>query len=244
MISRLYILDYGLFQVHSNGRIIGIMGYLLQTALGENILIDTGFPAKYAENIERATIEDRLDEFGRVVSLTADNLPAGQLAKIGLSTNDIDLLIMSHTHIDHVGGLNDFPHAPMVISAAERALPSPLYWGDVRPYDWPSGIEYRLINADTTLMPGLDILLTPGHAPGQLSFLITLPETGPVLLTSDAISRPAEIEERFDTARDPQAAVASAEKLMSIAREEEALIIYGHDPAQWNTLKKAPKWYA
>lgn len=243
MISRLYILDYGLFQVHANGRIIGIMGYLVQTYLGENILIDTGFPAKYAENIQKATLEDRLDEFGQVISLTEENLPAAQLAKTGLDLDDIDLLIMSHTHIDHVGGLHNFPHIPMIISAAERALPQPLYWGDVRPYEWPTNMEYRLIEKDTTLIPGFEILLTPGHAPGQLSFLLTLPETGNVLLTSDAISRPAEIDEKFDTARDPQTAIASAERLMAIAKEKEAMIIYGHDPAQWETLKKAPHFY-
>ena len=92
-------------------------------------------------------------------------------------------------------------------------------------------------------MPGLDLLLTPGHAPGQLSLLLDLPQTGKLLLTSDAISRPAEIDERFDTARDPAAAIASAEKLMAIAKRENALIIYGHDPAQWEGLKKAPEWY-
>lgn len=240
---RLFILDFGLFQVHANGRIIGIMGYLIQTKDGQNILVDTGFPAKYAADIEQATQEDKLYEFGRVVSLTAENLPAPQLAKVGLTPADIDLLIMTHTHIDHVGGIADFPHAPIIMSRVERELPAPLYWGNVRPIPWPEDVEYRLIEEDCTLMPGLEIFLTPGHAPGQLSLLLDLPQTGKVLLTSDAISRPAEIEERFDTARDPAAAIASAEKLMKIAKQENAFMIYGHDPAQWEELKKAPEWY-
>ena len=29
--------------------------------------------------------------------------------------------ILTHTHIDHVGAIADFPHAPMVVAAAERA---------------------------------------------------------------------------------------------------------------------------
>jgi hypothetical protein len=30
---------------------------------------------------------------------------------------------------------------------------------------------------------------------------------------------------------------------MDIARSEEAMIIYGHNPEQWNTLKKVPAYY-
>ncbi|MEM7033577.1 MAG: N-acyl homoserine lactonase family protein [Chloroflexota bacterium] len=242
-IKRLYILDYGLFQVHANGRIIGIMGYLIQTQDGRNILVDTGFPAKYVDDVEHATKEDRLDAFGRVVSLTANNLPAAQLALIGLSPADIDVLIMTHTHIDHVGGIADFPQAPIIISQVERALDYPLYWGDVHPISWPEDAAYQLIEDDTEFCSGLSIFFTPGHAPGQLSLLVTLPQTGKILLTSDAISRPAEIDEAFDTARDPAQAIASANKLMAIAKRENALIIYGHDPAQWETLRKTPYCY-
>jgi len=36
---------------------------------------------------------------------------------------------------------------------------------------------------------------------------------------------------------------ASAERLVEMARVEEGLLVYGHDPAQWNTLRKAPEFY-
>ena len=99
MLKRLYILDFGLFQVHENGRFIGIPGYLLQTDDGRNILVDTGFPAAYARNAEQATRDDGLGSFGRVVSLTEENLPAGQLGKLGLTKADIDLLVLTHSDI-------------------------------------------------------------------------------------------------------------------------------------------------
>ena len=86
-------------------------------------------------------------------------------------------------------------------------------------------------------------LLAPGHAPGQLAFLLELPETGPVLLACDAISRPAEIEEGFADAADPPAARASAARLMRLAREAGAFVIYGHAPEQWADLRKAPETY-
>lgn len=242
-VKRLYILDFGLFQVHQNNRVIGIPGYLIQTHDGENILVDTGFHPKYVTDVEQATREDGLESFGRIISLTADNLPIAQLAKIGLQPSDITTLIMTHTDIDHVGGLGDFPQAPIVIHADERAFPQPRYWNNRSPIEWPDSV-YQLIDVDCELCPGVTLLSTPGHAPGHLSLLVRLPETGSVLLIGDAISRPAELEDGFDGSWNPELAQASADKLMAIAERENTFIIYGHDPEQWPTLQKAPDFYA
>jgi N-acyl homoserine lactone hydrolase len=238
----LYILDFGLFQVHENGRIIGIPGYLIQTHDGQNILVDTGFPAKYAEDAEQATREDGLDIFGRVLKLTQDNLPAGQLAKIGLTSADIDTLVMTHSDIDHVGGIGNFHQATLVIHADERAYEQPRYWHGRSPLFWPDN-KTQLIHEDTDLCPGVTLLSTPGHAPGHLSLLLRLPEAGNVLLIADAISRPSELQEGFSGAWDHDLAHASADKLMALAQAQKAFIIYGHDPQQWPTLKKAPEFY-
>jgi N-acyl homoserine lactone hydrolase len=43
-ITRLYVLDLGLFEVRGGERLIGIPGFLLETDRGANILFDTGFP--------------------------------------------------------------------------------------------------------------------------------------------------------------------------------------------------------
>lgn len=238
----LTVLDYGLFKVHANGRIIGISGFLIRTDLDEAILVDTGFPAKYARNVAASSAQDRLGEFGEVLALTPDNLPAAQLARVGVTPGDIDLLIMTHTHIDHVGGIANFPRAPIVIGAPERRLPRPLYWGDVQPIEWPDR-EYLQIEGDVDLGPDLHLLFSPGHAPGQLSVLLRLPQTGPVLLTGDAISRPAEIDEGFAGTRDAETARKSAARLMEVAQETDAFVIYGHWPEQWPQLRKAPDFY-
>jgi N-acyl homoserine lactone hydrolase len=141
-----------------------------------------------------------------------------------------------------VGGLADFPHAPMLIAAAERALPRPLYWGKVQPLDWPQR-DYVVIDADRQIGQGFEVLQAPGHAPGQLAMMIDLPQTGPVMLTSDAISRPAEIDEAFNTANDPASAIASAARIMKIADRRGAFVVYGHCPRQWANLRKAPESY-
>lgn len=237
----LFILDYGLFQVHSTGRIIGICGALIQTDAGENILVDSGFPEKYAYDTKAATQEDRLYEFGEVLECSPENLPAAQLAKLGLTARDITLHICTHTHIDHIGGLADFPHVPMLISKAERDLPKPLYWGDVQPIEWHDQ-DYLVTDGDVDLGPGLQVLAAPGHAPGQIALMVDLP-SGAILLTSDAISRPAEIDERFAGSWDETAAIASADRLMRLAADRDAFVVYGHCPQQWNTLRKAPDGY-
>lgn len=239
---RLYVLDYGLFRVHANGRVIGICGFLVQTDAGENVLIDGGFPAHYADDVAVASEADDLGNFGEILSLGPDNRPAAQLARACIAPDDISHLILTHGHIDHVGALHEFAQAPFLVSAAERALAQPLYFGTRRPLDWPDR-ETILIDGDTRLGPGFEVLMAPGHTPGQIALVLDLPETGAVLLTSDAISRPDEIDEDFDTAPDPKTAQASAARLMQLARDRDAFVIYGHCPDQWPGLDKAPAFY-
>jgi N-acyl homoserine lactone hydrolase len=238
----LAILDFGLFRVHSNGRVIGICGYLIRTDRDELVLVDGGFPRKYTQDHASASTEDRLYEFGEVLSCGPQNTVAAQLQTCGCAPEDITLLIQTHTHIDHVGALNDAHQAPMLIAAAERALPKPLYWGGVQPLEWPDR-NYIHLDEDALIGPSFRVMLVPGHAPGQLAMLIDLPRTGAVLLTSDAISRPAEIDEKFAGSMDEAAALASANRLMAAAAAQDAFIIYGHDPAQWDELRKAPDLY-
>lgn len=240
--SMLSVLDYGLFKVHSNGRVIGICGFLIRSTAGETILVDTGFPQKYAYDIATSSAQDRLGDFGEVLELDERNLPEAQLALLGLDMADVDLLIMTHTHIDHVGGIADFPGTPILMSRAERALDRPLYWGAVQPIDWPDR-EYLLIDEDTEIGPGLRVLHVPGHAPGQLAIEVDLPETGTVLITGDAISRSSEIDEGFAGSWDEAQAAANAARLMRRAEEQDAFVIYGHAPDQWPTLRKAPEAY-
>lgn len=239
---RLAVLDYGLFQVHANDRIIGICGFLIQTDANEVVLIDTGFPSKYAKDAEAATAEDDLGSFGRVLSVIPDNMPDAQLAKLGLAPTDVTLMIQSHTHIDHVGHMDAFPNAPILIAAAERALPRPLYWSGKQAMEWPDA-DYVLVEEDFQLGPNFEVYLCPGHAPGQLAFMIDLPQTGPVLLTSDAISRASEIDEKFAGSWDVPLAIHHGARLMEMATARDAFVIFGHSPEQWPDLRKAPDWF-
>ena len=238
----LSVLDFGLFTVHANGRTIGIPGFLITTSAGEHVLIDTGFPEKYADDIEAASNEDDLGAFGKILSLSHENQPKAQLALLGLSKADLNFVIITHTHIDHVGNIGNFPGVPLVIGADERALAKPIYWRGKAPLEWPDN-ECVLVTEDFDLGPGLRVLLVPGHTPGELSIMVDLPQTGPVLLTSDAISRESEVAEGCLDSVNPDQALASAHRILKLAEDRDAFVIYGHGPEQWGQLKKAPEYY-
>jgi N-acyl homoserine lactone hydrolase len=236
-LERLFILDLGLFEVRGGERVIGIPAYLMQTDRGANILFDTGFPPDYLTDPDRPA-KDGLPRFGRLIDFRPDQTAEGALALLGLTPADIDLVILSHGHIDHVGSLPLFTHAPVVLTARERAEPAPLYFGTARPIPWPKA-TYHLIDTDTPICQGLTLIPTPGHTPGHLSALVDLPDGRHVILAADAINRASEPAERFADAADPQAAQASYTRLLSFA-PKDAVLIYGHEPTQWPLLPKAP----
>lgn len=241
-IVRLTVLDFGLFDVGPGKRIIGIPGFLLETDQGERILFDTGFPPDYATAPGPTAARDGLARFGAFVGFDAHQTAAGQLALLGLTPADITHVILSHGHIDHVGSLPLFAACPILMTRIERSDPKPCYFFDVRPMHWPEA-RYHLIDSQTEICPGLNLIPTPGHTAGHLSALVTLPSGPPMLLAADAINRACEPDEGFADARNPVAAALSADTLLALARAQSALILYGHDPDQWPDLRKAPLFY-
>jgi N-acyl homoserine lactone hydrolase len=103
------------------------------------------------------------------------------------------------------------------------------------------------VDGDTELLPGLELIETSGHVPGHQSVLLRLPKTGTVLLTIDAVPFGAGFtRDAQDDGSQPdgEASRASRIKLLDrVEREHIGLVIFGHDAAQWETLKKAPEFY-
>lgn len=231
---RLDLLDLGDFDVGPGKRRILIPGFLLTTATGRRLLLDTGFAPAYARDERDAARADGLDSFGRLIGYGPAQSITGALAAHGLTPSDIADVILSHSHIDHVGSLHLFAHAEIWLTATERAEPRPLYFGAARPLAWPAA-RYRTITRATEVCTGLRLIPTPGHTPGHLSVLAKLPGAR-LVLAADAINRASEPGEGFPDAMDQVAAATSARRLLRLARREGAEVIFGHDPAQALTL--------
>lgn len=237
---RLTILNFGSFDVGGK-RIIGLPGYLLETDKGARLLVDTGMPADYATDPAMATARDGLSSFGHLTAYGPENTLTGQLSRLNLTPADLTACVLTHSHIDHAGGLGLLT-CPLVLTRAERAEPRPLWHGSARPIAWPE-VETRLIDRDTPLCHGITLIPTPGHTPGHLSLLLDLPETGAIILAADAINRESEPDEGFPDAMDPATAAQSAQRLGQLQAVTGAKLVWGHDPAQWQTLRKAPDSY-
>jgi N-acyl homoserine lactone hydrolase len=233
-IMRLYVLQMALLP--ANG--MPAVSYLIQTDDDTNVLVDTGFPKGFSAP-------------SRGVQLGEQDFIVSQLATLGLVPDDIRYLVCTHFDQDHAGAHDAFPNAELIVQRQhydvarsgeyERFERMRAHW------DHP-GLRYRLVDGDTMLLPGIELVETSGHVPGHQSVLVRLPETGPVLLTIDAVTRAS----HFDSGRqelgphdmDAGETLASTRKLVARAqREGVGLVIFGHDAEQWPTLKRAPECY-
>lgn len=218
-------------------------GYLVQTADGRNILIDTGFP--------RAMIGQEPPPGAAGPRVTAADFIGARLAALGLSPAGIHLLVCTHLDPDHAGNHDLFTGAELVIQrehyAAALAEVHPRFAQTRAAWGHPA-LRYRQVDGDTELAPGVELIATSGHVPGHQSVLVRLPETGPVLLTIDAIPRAEQLDPDTRTIgpfdMDEAGVRASTRKLNDlIAGAGVRLVIFGHDSERWEALRQAPAYY-
>lgn len=228
-VKRLYLMQVGSMPEYQ----IPVVCYLAQTSDGKNILIDSGLPEVIPE--DASEFENGQD----VIQ---------QLAGLGIKPDEIDAVISTHYDGDHVGRHAAFTKAQYVVQRGHHldAARNPRYAAVRSQWDQPME-RIRLVEGDTELLPGLALIETSGHVPGHQSVLVRLPKTGAILLAIDAVpfgegfTRDAQ-----DDGSDPDAAAirASTNKLLDLVEQEQIrLVIFGHDTAQWETLKKAPAFY-
>ena len=229
-VKRLYLMQVGSMPEYQ----IPIVCYLLQTNDSKNILIDSGLPEIIPEDAQEF-------ENGQDV--------IRQLASIGLKPDDIDMVISTHYDSDHAGRHAAFTKAQYVVQRVHHvtAASSPRYASIRSQWDQPME-RIRLVDGDTELLPGLELIETSGHVPGHQSVLVRLPETGAVLLTIDAVPfGEGFTRDEQDDRSNPNARMihASTNKLLDLVeREPIRLVIFGHDSEQWEDLKKLPEYYA
>src|SRR5262249_49922180 len=107
--ASLAFLDLGTFRVHEDGRLIPIQGYVVRGGDRTVVPVDTGFP-----DVVRG-----FEHYGEPIEQHAD---VDELAKLGLAPGDLDLVVLTHSDVDHIGGIGAVSGVPIVMHRAERAL--------------------------------------------------------------------------------------------------------------------------
>jgi N-acyl homoserine lactone hydrolase len=217
--------------------------YLIQTGDGKNILIDSGFPR--TEKTEEV-IEDAV---GRNLTITYGKDVIEQLAMIDMQPADIDLLICTHYDGDHAGNNAAFPNARLIAQRRQHEVAlagHPRFAVTRSQWDQPAS-RYQFVDGDTQLLPGIELIEASGHVPGHQAVLVSLPQTGPVLLAIDAVAVQAHFTADRPvgpTEEDGAQAIASTRKLLDLVEKKHvSLVIFGHDSPQWSNLKQLPDFF-
>jgi glyoxylase-like metal-dependent hydrolase (beta-lactamase superfamily II) len=127
----------------------------------------------------------------------------GNLAAAGYAPGDIDMILFTHAHFDHLWGISDhenasllFPSAEFVASEAEVAFWSAPEWANkvspaLKPLVTQANLKLasprlRLIKAAAEVVPGVTTFDTAGHTPGHISVHISS-GSEEMLLTGDVV---------------------------------------------------------
>lgn len=218
------------------------LSYLIRTDQG-NVLVDAGF---HPDDVKRMG-----SFFGAEIALSPDEYLLNRLKDVNLSPDDIDTIIVSHMHVDHIGWLSEFKNAQLIVQKMEYMFSQepPYFTTEVFPERYNEAfwaMNWRQIDGDYVLMPGITLLFTPGHSIGHQSVMVDLPETGTIILGLDAVGLQENLDKEiiptpWSNARE---AFLSLKKLKTWAAVRKGRIFPGHDMDFYRReIKKWPDAY-
>ena len=174
-----------------------------------------------------------------------------QLAKIDVKPDQIKYVGISHYHADHTGQIASFPKATLLIGTREWdaiSAPKPAEGVNYKPFEgWIKGdnkVEPLPLGIDKDVFGdgSVIVLRTPGHTPGHSSLLVKLAQTGPVILSGDAVH----FRENFDSDGVPAfnydraQTIASIERMKGILTSLKGTLIIQHDARDIGKLPEFP----
>ena len=194
---------------------------------GRTVLVDCGFDGA------RASAKGRFVETD----------PLELLARMDVRPGEVDDVVISHMHYDHVGNVGLFPNAMVTMAREEYDFWSGVYGSRelmrvlVEPEELSSirhlaeAERLNLIDGSAEIVPGIVATRLGGHTPGQLMVSAT-GSSGQIVLASDAIHYYAEMEldRPFSLFTDLGDMYGAYDILRVLSARSDTTVIAGHDP--------------
>jgi glyoxylase-like metal-dependent hydrolase (beta-lactamase superfamily II) len=185
------------------------------------------------------------------VQMTADDALDRRLATIDMKPSDIEVVVQSHLHFDHAGGLEWLTQATILVQRDELrfARNPPVYQRLIYvPADFEHELRWQQLDGDHDVFGdgSVAVISTPGHTRGHQSLIVRLGSGRTVILLADAAYLLSKMRERALPAVvwNPDAMVASWERIEALEREHDALLLATHDLDFRERVKMAPEaWY-
>jgi glyoxylase-like metal-dependent hydrolase (beta-lactamase superfamily II) len=231
--------------------------WLLETDAGL-VLVDTGYGLR--DRARRTRISAVFRALNRP-QFRAEETAAARVKALGFRTEDVRHIVVTHLDFDHAGGLEDFPHAAVHVTAREREAADDKRGGAMgakryRPAQWDEVTDWRLYPfgggeawhgfdcvRDLEGLPP-EILLVPlaGHTWGHAGVAVDT-GNGWLLHAGDAYFFRGEMGETYRCPPglagyqrlmevDRAARLANQARLRALARGGDVRIVSAHDPVE------------
>ncbi len=209
---------------------------------GDRILVDTG---------EVNSVNDV--PFAKFDVAPEQELP-GALATVGLGASDIDTVVLTHMHGDHMDGAVHLGNAPVLVNAEEldysRSL-VPRFFSKVLRQPIPAKVRFVPTKLDggpfgkfaaSKRLTGDGRVLavaTPGHTPGHISILCIDDDGNHILLAGDATDTLEQLRSRRHDAVGPKPAVTveTIDRIIAHGAEHPLVYLPSHDPESVDRLE-------
>ena len=152
-----------------------------------------------------------------------------RLAELGLEPGDIDMVVNTHCHYDHIESNYLFKGKPLVVHEKEVEYCSDLYWPEFTEA-FMGIMEIDAVSGEKKLSENVSLIETLGHTPGSISVLAETGEGLVACIGDAAIVREDLLEFRVPSVVTKNIAPeVSVNSLKRIAALNPFMVVPGHD---------------